>query len=132
MAVDLYPKLWKNIFWPKYWFRPITRRMQRERLFALVERAVKVLLPVSRAIGRIPAVGRQLRWLVPVANYEGIHPLDERQLYEWSVLDTFDMFAPAHDHPADAPTLQHWFEEDGLARIEVFRRGHLVGRAVRP
>jgi hypothetical protein len=67
-----------------------------------------------------------------VANYEGVYPLAPSQLREWAVLDTFDMFAPAHDHPQSAEDLQRWFREAGLAAVEVERLGFLVGRGRRP
>lgn len=132
LAVDLYPRMWSNLLWPKYWLRPVTKRMRAERLFPLVERMVRLLLPVSRVIGRLPLLGPRLRWFVPVVNYEGVYPLDDRQLYEWSVLDTFDMFAPAHDHPQDARTLRRWMTAARLDPIDVFRAGHLIGRGVKP
>jgi uncharacterized protein YbaR (Trm112 family) len=128
IAVDLYPRLALNIVWPKYWLRPFTKRMPPERLFSLVLRMVEVLWPVSLALGRTPAIGRKLRHALPIANYEGLLPLTPRQLKEWAVLDTFDMLAPAHDHPQSAATLQAWLDEARLAEIEVFRRGLVVGR----
>ncbi len=131
IAVDLYPKIWLNVFWPKYWLRPFTKRMARERLFRLVERMVPRLMPISRVLGRIPIVGRRLRWLVPIANYDGIHPLDEKQLIEWAVLDTFDMLSPAHDHPQTAATLRAWMDGQALHEVKVFRAGHLIGRALK-
>lgn len=132
LAVDVYPRLWYNILWPKYWLRPITKHIPKERLFRLVERSVPLLLPISRLLGRVPVVGRKLRWLVPVANYEGIHPLTEAQLREWSVLDTFDMLSPAHDHPQSAATLKAWLDDAGLRDAEVLRKGHLVARGTKP
>jgi hypothetical protein len=48
------------------------------------------------------------------------------------VLDTFDMLAPAHDHPQTATTVRAWFEEQGLADIDVGRRGLVVGRGRQP
>ena len=128
VAVDLYPQLALNIVWPKYWLRPFTKRMPAERLFSLVSRMVDVLWPVSLALGRVPRIGRKLRHALPIANYEGILPLTPRQLKEWAVLDSFDMLAPAHDHPQSAATLQAWLDEARLAEIEVFRRGLVVGR----
>jgi len=128
LAVDLYPQLALNIVWPKYWLRPITKRMPAERLFSLVSRMVDVLWPVSLALGRVPRIGRKLRHALPIANYEGILPLTPPQLKEWAVLDTFDMLAPAHDHPQSAATLQAWLDEARLGDIEVFRRGLVVGR----
>jgi SAM-dependent methyltransferase len=131
VAVDVYPRNWMSPLWPKYWLRPITKRMSKERLFRIVEAMVPALLPISRVVGRIPVAGRRLRWLVPVANYEGIYPLNEQQLREWCVLDTFDMFSPAHDHPQTRETLRQWIDAAGLLEGEVLKTGHLVARGVK-
>jgi SAM-dependent methyltransferase len=132
IAVDLYPRIALNVLWPKYWLRPITKRMSAERLFPLVTNMVNVLWPFSLALGRIPGIGRRLRHALPVANYEGLLPLTPTELKEWAVLDTFDMLAPAHDHPQTAATLQAWFEEQRLADIDVGRHGLVVGRGRQP
>jgi SAM-dependent methyltransferase len=131
IAVDVYPEIALNRLWPKYWLRPLTRRMPAERLFTAVSRMVNVLWPLSLGLGRVPRIGRRLRHALPVANYEGLLPLDASQLKDWAVLDTFDMLAPAHDHPQSVPTLQTWFEEAALADVEVFRQGLVVGRGRR-
>ncbi|HYC60595.1 MAG TPA: methyltransferase domain-containing protein [Thermoanaerobaculia bacterium] len=131
IAVDLYPKTWMNLVWPKTWLRPITKRMRRDRLFALVERAVPVLLPVSRAVAKIPLAGRKLKHFVPVSNYAGVYPLNEQQLNEWAILDTFDLLSPAYDSPQNAATLRRWFDGAGLHDVEITRPGHLVGRGTR-
>jgi SAM-dependent methyltransferase len=131
LAVDVYPRLWRNLLWPKYWLRPLTRRLPAERLFRLVTRAVPVLLPVSRALGRLPGVGRQLCRAIPVANYEGVLPLTPSQVQEWAVLDTFDMLAPAYDQPQDAETLRAWFVKAGMIDVWVERLGFVVGRGTR-
>jgi SAM-dependent methyltransferase len=130
VGVDIYPKLPYNILWPKYWLRLLTRHLPKPLLFKLVEVMVNILLPVSLAIGRIPRVGRKLRYAVPVANYDGIYPLSRSQLKEWSILDTFDMLAPTYDQPKSAETLRHWFAHAELTQIEVFRSGGLVAEFV--
>jgi SAM-dependent methyltransferase len=132
IAIDLYPRLALNVLWPKYWLRPLTRRLPAARLFALVTRMVDLLWPLSLALGRAPVVGRRLRHALPIANYEGLLPLDLQQLKEWAVLDTFDMLAPAHDHPQTVDTVRKWFEQAGVADTEVFRDGLVVGRGRRP
>jgi len=132
IAVDLYPKIPLNLLWPKYWVRPITKRMRADRLFPLVTRMVETLWPVSLALGRVPGVGRRLRHALPIANYEGVLPLTPVQLKEWAVLDTFDMLAPAHDHPQTVATLESWFAAHGLVDVEVGRRGLVVGRGRQP
>jgi SAM-dependent methyltransferase len=132
IAVDLYPYTPLNLVWPKYWLRPLTRRLPAGTLLSIVARMVGVLWPLSLALGRVPGVGRKLRHALPVANYDGILPLNAGQLREWAILDTFDMLAPAHDHPQSAATLRQWFGEAALADVDVFRRGLVVGRGRRP
>ncbi|HEV7764281.1 MAG TPA: methyltransferase domain-containing protein [Thermoanaerobaculia bacterium] len=128
IAVDVYPKNWLNVFWPKYWLRPLTRRMRHDRLLRLIQRLMPMLLAISRTLGRVPRIGRKLRFLVPVANYEGIYPLNEEQLHQWAVLDTFDMLSPAHDHPQSAATMRGWGVAAGLRNGEVLKPGHMVLR----
>lgn len=128
LAIDLYPWLIRNAFWPRYWLRYITKRMPAKKLFPIVQRAVPLLLPVSQVLGRVPGVGKQLRKVVPVSNYEGVLPLSPQQVKEWAVLDTYDMLAPAHDHPQSVATVRRWFNEAGLSNVWVERMGFVVGR----
>ena len=132
IAVDVYPRLLLNFIWPKYWLRPLTKRLRAETLLPLVTRCVDVLWPASLALGRVPVFGRRLRHALPIANYEGILPLNSSELKEWAILDTFDMLAPAHDQPQSVATIRAWFDEAGLQNVEVFRRGLVVGRGRAP
>ena len=131
LSVDLYRKRLRSMFFAKYWLRPFTKRMDDVRLLGLVEKWIPRLWPISLAVGRIPVLGRKLRHVIPVANYEGIYPLSRRLLREWAILDTFDMLSPAHDHPQSAKALRAWLEEVGLDEIKVFHPAHLVGNGVR-
>ncbi len=121
---------WKSALLPKYWLRPFTKRISKPRLFALLQTLVPKLLPVSCLVAKVPAVGGQLKRLVPVANYVGELPLDEQQQLEWSLLDTFDWLAPEFDNPQTPTTIGRWLQEAGMERIEVLKAGHLVGRAI--
>jgi SAM-dependent methyltransferase len=132
LTVDLYFRRRSSWFEPKYWLRPITTRMPQQTLFAVVERATPPLLAISRAVSRVPLIGRVLRRLVPVANYEGIFPLTPTQLREWAVLDTFDWFGPRFDQPQTAETLQRWLIGAGLEHVQVARIHHLTGRGSKP
>ena len=109
--------------------RHITKRVRPDTLFGGVQTAVRWGWPLSIAVGRIPFVGRKLRYAIPIVNYEGVYPLSPRQLKDWAVLDTFDMLAPAYDQPQSAATLTAWMRDSGLEDVEVFRSGFLVGRA---
>jgi hypothetical protein len=131
LCVDYYEKSLKSALLPRQWLRPVTTRMPRDRLFAALETLVPLMLPVSRALGRLPVAGSLLKRLVPVANYEGILQLNETQLREWALLDTFDWLAPEYDQPQTAATAREWLEQAGLTSIEVLKAGHLVGRGVK-
>jgi len=132
LGVDFYAQHPLNFFWPKYWLRPFTKRLSQESLFKLVKLMVRFLLPISLVIGRVPVLGRRLRYAIPVANHEPDFPLSASQVREWAVLNTYDMLAPAHDHPQSAPTVLGWLREAGLTNYEVFRKGHLIARGARP
>jgi SAM-dependent methyltransferase/uncharacterized protein YbaR (Trm112 family) len=132
LCVDFYEKSLKSRLLPKYWFRPLTKRIEKRRLFTLLETLVPKLLPVSQLLGRVPVVGRQLRRIVPVANYSGMLPLDDKQLEEWALLDTFDWLSPEFDNPQTAATISEWLRIAGMEQIEVLKAGHLVGRGTKP
>jgi SAM-dependent methyltransferase len=132
LAVDIYPRYWSSLLHPKYWLRPITRRLPRPILLRAIERAAPVLLPVSRAAGQVPALGRAFQRLVPIANYHGIYPLNAQQLRDWAILDTFDWLSPAYDKPERPDVLRSWLVEAGLEDIHVAKIAHLVGRGRKP
>jgi ubiquinone/menaquinone biosynthesis C-methylase UbiE/uncharacterized protein YbaR (Trm112 family) len=130
LAVDFYEQSWKSWLMPKYWLRPLTKRMSQQRLFTVVEKWVPRLLPVARALSRIPKVGGFLGRVSPVANYYGVLPLTPRQQLEWSLLDTFDWYGPAYDNPQTAATLRTWASEAGMRGVEIEKAGHLVVRGI--
>jgi SAM-dependent methyltransferase len=132
LCVDFYEKSWKSWFLPKYWLRPITKRISGARLCTILESSVPKLLPLSVRLGRVPLLGDWLKRLVPVANYVGLFPLSDRQHLEWSLLDTFDALSPEFDNPQSHGTVKRWLEEAGLERAEVLKAAHLVGRGVVP
>lgn len=131
LCVDYYEKSIRSTLLPKYWLRPFTKRLPKEQLFSALEKLVPALLPATALVGRIPGIGRHLKRLIPVANYEGLLPLTPQQQIEWALLDTFDWLAPAYDNPQTPETVRAWLEKAGMESIEVLRAGHLVGRAIK-
>jgi len=132
LVVDIYLSSWRNLFHPKSWLRPFTTRISPKTLFNVVQRFAPFLLLISRALGRIPFVGRYVRRIIPVANYEGIYPLNEKQLIEWAILDTFDWLSPKYDRPQTPKGLNSWLVDAGLEKIEVSKVYHLVGKGQKP
>lgn len=132
LAVDVYPKVLRNALSSKYWIRPITKRMSPEATLHAVERYFPSLYRLSSAINAIPVVGHYLKWMIPVAQYRGVHPdLNDEHARAWALLDTFDMWAPAFDQPQSKRTLGSWFRDNGFSNIEVFRSGFYIGRGVK-
>jgi SAM-dependent methyltransferase/uncharacterized protein YbaR (Trm112 family) len=132
IAVDIYRLSWKCLVMPKYWLRPVTKRLPAKLLFRLVNGSVPILLPLSRLIARLPKIGGRFRYLIPVANYEGTLPLSQEQQFEWAVLDTFDMLSPAYDKPKMARTLRRWFKEVGLQDVQISESYVAVGKGRKP
>ncbi len=132
LVVDLYLRTWKAMLHPRYWLRFMTIRLAPKTLFSLVKTVAPFLLTLSRIMGWIPFLGRFLKRLIPVANYEGVYPLSKKQLLEWAILDTFDWLAPRYDQPQTPIILREWMEEAGLEQIQVFMAHHLTGRAQKP
>jgi ubiquinone/menaquinone biosynthesis C-methylase UbiE/uncharacterized protein YbaR (Trm112 family) len=131
LAVDVYRRTWKCLFMPKYWMRPITKRMPPELLFRFVKVYVPVLLPVSSIIAKVPKLGGRLRYLVPISNYAGVLPLSNDQLREWAILDTFDMLSPAYDRPQTSQTIREWFQQAGFGEVQVDESYLAVGRGAK-
>jgi SAM-dependent methyltransferase len=132
LCVDYYWRRVRTMLHTKYVLRPFTRRLSREKLFAFLEKAVPVLLPISQALGRVPVLSPVLKRVVPIVDYTGIYDLDDRQLREWALLDTFDMLSPRYDNPQTASAVRRWFERAGFVDVAVFHEGHLVARGRKP
>ncbi len=131
LCVDLYELSWRSLLQPKYLLRPLTRRLAEPRLHALVATWVPRLLPLRRRLRRVPALGRILERLVPVADPAADLPLADPLQLEWALLDTLDWYAPRFDRPQRARTLHRWLRGAGLVEVEVERRGPLVGKGLR-
>jgi len=129
LVVDLYAKRLTALISWKYALRPLTTRMDRDRLYRLVEGSVDRLLPLAMPLRRL--AGRAGVRLLPITDCSnlGLPPALNR---EWAVLDTFDMYSPAHDHPQSIRTLTRWFEQAGFDAIDVGRGANgIVGRGRR-
>jgi SAM-dependent methyltransferase len=133
LSIDIYRKdglvrPWKS----KYIWRPLTTRMQPERLLKFLEWFIPKWLPIDTAIKRIPKLGNYLGSVVPCWNYYQTD-LPPEQKVAWAIMDTFDALAPAYDIPARLQQVQEWFAELGWTDVEVRPGGNgIVGNARRP
>jgi ubiquinone/menaquinone biosynthesis C-methylase UbiE len=115
IVVDFYPITgWWTKFHAKYLFRPYTKKLQHERLLDKIDRNADHLISLYEFFSKI-GVGKVVNRFLPICDIQGTLPsnLSKKELREWVVLDTFDMFSPEHDHPQRITTVKNWFEEFG-------------------
>lgn len=129
LAIDVYRKDLAALLQWKYILRPMTRRMNSERLYHLVRWGVPKFMPVARLARRV--AGRWGARLLPIAEYGHLGLASELN-EEWSILDTFDMLSPAYDHPQTLAAVRGWFADVGFTDVVVERGPNgIVGRGSR-
>ena len=116
LAMDIYKKTLFSLLQWKYILRPITKKIDKQKLLSAIEKIVPIILPLAvffRKVGG--SLGNRI---LPIANYShlGISYELNRQ---WSILDTFDMYSPAYDHPQNIHEIKKWFEEAGFKDVDV-------------
>ena len=130
LVIDVYrANVFAYLRW-KYFLRPITKRMDKERLYRIVSTITPRLVPLAVALRTI--AGRTGARLVPIVEYSQLK-LPAEVNKEWAILDTFDMYSPAHDHPQRVSTVLRWFSSAGFTDVDV-RRGPngIIGKGRKP
>jgi SAM-dependent methyltransferase len=129
LVVDVYRKSIVSMLQWKYLLRPLTKRMDKTVLYRIVSTLVPPLIRPAAFLRRF--AGRVGTRLLPIVEYShlGLPPELNR---EWAILDTFDMYAPAHDHPQTLGTVRRWFKEAGFKGAVVERGPNgIIGRGRR-
>jgi SAM-dependent methyltransferase len=130
LVIDIYAARLRSLLSWKYLLRPITKRMDSERLYRLIERVTPALLPISDFLYRV--LGRFGLRILPIVHYPELKLSPELSL-RWAILDTFDMYSPAHDHPQTIAAVRSWFDRAGFTDVAVeFGPNGIVGRGRRP
>ena len=130
-CIDFYEKSFKSMLLPKYWLRPFTKKIKKEKLLAILQKRIDMLLITSKYLKKIPFIGNLLARLVPVADYSDILPLSKTQIREWAILDTFDWLTPTYDNPQTRKSIYDWLKELDFQKIEVLKESHIVGRGIK-
>lgn len=119
---------WKS----KYLWRPLTTRMDPEKLLRFLEWFIPKWLPLDTIIKRTPLLANYLGAVIPCWNYH-FTDLNQDQQVRWAIMDTFDALAPAYDLPATKKQVTAWFRAAGYTEFEVHEGGTgLVGNGVKP
>lgn len=116
LVVDCYKRSLTGLLRWKYVLRPVTVRLDKRVLHKLVTRVVPPLLPVARLLRTVG--GRVAVRLLPIVEYSDLG-LQSDVAKQWAILDTFDMYSPAHDHPQSVRALRRYFCQAGLEAVSV-------------
>jgi hypothetical protein len=74
------------------------------------------LIPIVRLSKKTSR--RFIAKLFPIVEYSHLG-LPEKLNLSWTILDTFEIYSPAHDHFQSLKTVKNWFPESGFASIAV-------------
>lgn len=130
IVIDIYTKRLISIIQWKYLLRPLTKRIDKKKLYRIVSFFVPLLLPLSISLRKL--AGRAGTRLLPIVEYSALG-LSGDLNKQWAILDTFDMYAPEHDHPQSLNTVKKWFEETDLQDVIVqYGRNGIVGKGRKP
>lgn len=130
LVIDVYTRRTISLLQWKYVLRPITKRMNKEQLYKTISTFVPILLPFTIFLRRI--AGRTGVRLMPIVEYSHLGlPYEINK--QWAILDTFDMYSPAHDHPQSIATIKKWFSNIGFVNVTVdFGPNGVIAKGRRP
>jgi len=120
VVVDFYViNGWWTKVCAKYMLRPVTKKWSNEKLLAKIENNIDWMIRLYRFLYKIK-LGVLTRF-IPIVDIYGTLPyknLNEKELREWCILDTFDMFSPEYDQPQRANTVVGWFKKYGISNAK--------------
>ena len=64
-------------------------------------------------------LARKIGEAIPILNYKGVYSLSYKQLLDWAILDTFDMFSPKYDQPQDIEDVREWFKKQTYQKVRL-------------
>ena len=99
IVVDFYRiNGWWTKLSAKYLLRPLTRKIQHERLLNIITKNINWMINLFDFLCFLK-LGTLTRFL-PIADVRNFpSELNSQQRIEWAILDTFDMFSPEYDNP---------------------------------
>ena len=103
LSVDFYRKWFIPVWWhhPKYLWRPITTRMNKETLMKIIEFYIPIYLPIDTFIKKIfGKFGLVICGLIPIPCWNYYNKVnDKKKNLELAKLDTFDALSAKYDYP---------------------------------
>jgi 2-polyprenyl-3-methyl-5-hydroxy-6-metoxy-1,4-benzoquinol methylase len=119
VIVDFYPiNGWWTKLHAKYIFRFYTRKLSNEKLYKKIDDNIDWLIKTYRFFSKI-GLGKIVNRFLPICDIDATLPknMDEKQVREWCILDTFDMFSPEYDQPQRVQTVVNWYKKNGMTDV---------------
>ncbi len=126
LALNFYEDdFWPKLQWIKYALRLITPYLPTATTYSLSRGLVRLLFPLTAWLARFPVL-RALNLIVPICAVH--HPaLSSEQRRTWTLLDTFDWYAPRYEKRQKHGRVARLVAETGIGEI-FSRRGIVRGR----
>src|SRR5207253_1148909 len=118
IAITAYERKPWTIFYGKYLLRPLTKRVDKQKLLSAIKAAMPALFPLTNVLFRLPFIGRFFMFAIPVANYVDERALTREQRYDWAILDTFDMLSPQYDQPRTQQEVEEALSRAGVVNLK--------------
>ena len=129
ISIDYYLRLPGFSEWTtqKYLWRPLTSKMNPERLLSIIRTYIPLWLPVDTFLRRLPLLGHPLRCLlcVPCWNYHDL-PLPREAQVDWSIMDTYDALGARYDTPKTREEVRQMVDLPGANILNVDYGGNGV------
>ncbi|MEP6743252.1 MAG: methyltransferase domain-containing protein [bacterium] len=117
IAITTYERKPWTLLYGKYLLRPLTKRLDKQKLLSGIKGMMPVLFALTNVLFRLPLAGRLFMFVIPVANYVDQPGLTAQQRYEWAILDTFDMLSPQYDQPRTQREIETVLESAGVRNL---------------
>ncbi len=108
--------LWRRLQVIKYALRLITPRLPIEKTLGLCRTLVRGLFPLTVALAKIPKI-RILNHFIPICATH-FPELTREQQYAWTVLDTFDWYAPQYELRQHHRAVEELVKDVGLVDVD--------------
>lgn len=123
LSVDFYRKWLIPICWnhPKYLWRPVTTRMNKEKLMKIIEFYIPIYLPIDTLIKKIfGKLGLVICGLIPIPCWNYYSMIDDKKKnLELAILDTFDALSAKYDYPFTKKQINSYMKKYNNCQFEL-------------
>lgn len=124
ISVDNYIKSTLPSPWhqPKYIWRPVTTKMEPEKLLKIIKAYIPYYLSFDTLLKRLPLIGPMIAGCIPIPCWNYLDQgLSYEDRLEWAIMDTFDALGAMYDFPVSVEEMQEMCMDLEYSACEVFQ-----------